>query len=220
MRYADTAEEKAKRKAKYENAQNNGTRFAPYHKGPKNGRTTTQAQVAAPTPANGSAYPTALPPTPQPVPQPPYCSYPVTSAQGPNVPVQAPAYPPYPPPQAYPGQDPAAAYYGVPYTPPASQAPSSVYVKNLPHDADKLYLYEKFAPYGAITSVKTLLDEGGKCKGVGFVNFSDGHGAMAAIQALHGQKCGEKVLHVSLQTHRAPHAGFAPSVVARWTLPT
>ena len=31
---------------------------------------------------------------------------------------------------------------------------SSVYVKNLPQDADKLYLYEKFAPYGGISSVK------------------------------------------------------------------
>lgn len=33
-------------------------------------------------------------------------------------------------------------------------ATSSVYVKNLPPEADKLYLYEKFAPYGGISSVK------------------------------------------------------------------
>eukprot|EP00983_Pelagomonas_calceolata_P005264 171963-Pelagomonas_calceolata.AAC.1 len=28
------------------------------------------------------------------------------------------------------------------------------YVKNMPEDADKLFLYEKFAPFGAIHSVK------------------------------------------------------------------
>ncbi len=36
---------------------------------------------------------------------------------------------------------------------------SSLYVKNLPPEADKLYLYEKFAPYGAILSVKILIDD-------------------------------------------------------------
>ena len=35
-----------------------------------------------------------------------------------------------------------------------THAPSSVYVKNLPPEADKLFLYEKFAPYGGISSVK------------------------------------------------------------------
>lgn len=33
-------------------------------------------------------------------------------------------------------------------------AVASLYVKNLPPLADKLFLYEKFAPFGAILSVK------------------------------------------------------------------
>ena len=204
VRFADTAEEKAKRKAKNENAQNNGIRFAPYQKGPQNGRQQGQAQSGGHPSMAGSPYPAVLPPTPHSVPQPQYCSYPAP-AQDPSIAVQPQTYAAYQPP-AYPTQDPNAAYYGAAYATPAAQTSSSVYVKNLPHDADKLYLYEKFAPHGAITSVKTLADETGRCKGVGFVNFADNHGAMVAIQALNGSQCGDKHLHVSLQTHRTPRA--------------
>ncbi len=34
--------------------------------------------------------------------------------------------------------------------------PGSCHVGNMPPDADKLYLYERFAPHGAIVSVKVL----------------------------------------------------------------
>lgn len=36
----------------------------------------------------------------------------------------------------------------------SAPASSSVYVKNLPPEADKLFLYEKFAPHGGISSLK------------------------------------------------------------------
>lgn len=80
---------------------------------------------------------------------------------------------------------------------------SSLYVKNLPGDADKCFLYERFAPYGAIMSVKVLCDQDtGICKGVGFVNFAEHDAAVRAMQALHGAKIHDKLLHVSLQTPR------------------
>lgn len=83
------------------------------------------------------------------------------------------------------------------------QLSSSLYIKNLHPDADKLFLYERFAPYGAILSVKILYDtQTGLCRGVGFVNYSDNQAALKAIQALHGTKVGDKLLHVSLQTPR------------------
>lgn len=92
------------------------------------------------------------------------------------------------------------------YTPtqsPLQNVPCSVYVKNLPAEADRLFLYERFAPHGAVHSVKILSDEqNGKCRGVGFVNYGDMKGAMKAVDALHGSKVQEKLLHVSLQTHR------------------
>lgn len=80
---------------------------------------------------------------------------------------------------------------------------TSLYVKNLPQDADKLFLYEKFAIHGAIASVRVMTDEAtGVCKGVGFVNYVDHSAALEAIRDLHGQVVGDKQLHVSLQTHR------------------
>lgn len=80
---------------------------------------------------------------------------------------------------------------------------SSLYIKNLPPDADKLFLYENFATYGAILSVKVLHDpQTGQCRGVGFVNYSDHQSAVRAIQALHGTKVGDRLLHVSLQAPR------------------
>lgn len=88
-----------------------------------------------------------------------------------------------------------------------SSGPASLYVRNIPLDADRLYLYEKFAPFGAIRSVKVLEDEAGQCKGVGFVNFLDLEAAQRAIDALHGKKVGEKELHVSLQTQRPKRNG-------------
>ena len=89
-------------------------------------------------------------------------------------------------------------------TPPSSTStPCSLYVKNLPAETDRLFLYERFAPHGAIHSVKVLSDaQTGKCKGVGFVNYGDAQGAFKAIDALHGSKVGDKFLHVSLQTHK------------------
>mmetsp|Transcript_27234 Transcript_27234/g.68544 ORF Transcript_27234/g.68544 Transcript_27234/m.68544 type:complete len:429 (-) Transcript_27234:339-1625(-) len=84
---------------------------------------------------------------------------------------------------------------GTPYT--------SLYVKNLPPEADKLFLYEKFAPHGAIASVRVMTDDAtGVCKGVGFVNYVDHAAALEAIRDLHGLQLGDKQLHVSLQTHR------------------
>lgn len=46
--------------------------------------------------------------------------------------------------------------------------------------ADKLYLYEKFAPLGAVLSVRVLTDETGNCRGVGFVNYADPRAASQA----------------------------------------
>ena len=97
---------------------------------------------------------------------------------------------------------------GGPLQTAAPSIPCSLYVKNLPPEADRLFLYERFAPHGAIHSVKILSDEDtGKCRGVGFVNYGDAKGALKAVQALHGSKLNDKLLHVSFQTHRGRPAG-------------
>ena len=36
---------------------------------------------------------------------------------------------------------------------------------------DDLYLYKLFAPYGAVQSVRVIVEDG-RCSGIGFVKFS------------------------------------------------
>jgi len=92
--------------------------------------------------------------------------------------------------------------------PPPSAQPSlstctSLYVKNLPPETDRLWLYERFAPHGSILSVKVLQEENSsKCRGVGFVNMTSPEGALNAIQHINGMKVADKHLHVSLQVTR------------------
>lgn len=68
---------------------------------------------------------------------------------------------------------------------------------------DRLWLYEKFAPFGAVLSVKVLTNEAGVCKGVGFINYGDQDAAHRAVAAMNGMPIGgDKRLHVAIQTHR------------------
>jgi RNA recognition motif-containing protein len=80
----------------------------------------------------------------------------------------------------------------------------SIYIKGMPEDADKLWLYEKFSRFGGILSVRVLLDEvSGRCNGIGFVNYTDSEGARAAHETMNGVSMGERLLHVMVQSHGA-----------------
>jgi RNA recognition motif-containing protein len=80
----------------------------------------------------------------------------------------------------------------------------SIYIKGMPEDADKLWLYEKFSRFGGILSVRVLLDEhSGRCNGIGFVNYTDPEGARAAHETMNGVSMGERLLHVMVQSHGA-----------------
>uniref|UniRef100_A0A7S0X196 RRM domain-containing protein n=1 Tax=Chlamydomonas leiostraca TaxID=1034604 RepID=A0A7S0X196_9CHLO len=93
----------------------------------------------------------------------------------------------------------AAALMGAAYGPTGT---TSLYVRNMPDDAGKLWLYEKFAPFGAIHSVKVLTDESGRSKGCGFVNFADPVCGAKAVAALHNLPIGDRLLHVAFQMQR------------------
>jgi len=78
---------------------------------------------------------------------------------------------------------------------------SSIYIKGLPEDADKLWLYEKFSRFGGILSVRVLVDEhSGRCNGIGFVNFTNSESACAAHEIMNGVNMGERLLHVMVQS--------------------
>lgn len=80
---------------------------------------------------------------------------------------------------------------------------TSIVIKGLPDTADDLLLYRMFAQHGAITSVKTLRDEAGKCKGIAFVNFCHAQEAARAVASNDGKHIGDRhVLKVFLQGER------------------
>jgi hypothetical protein len=92
---------------------------------------------------------------------------------------------------------------------------SSIYIKGLPENADKLWLYEKFSRFGGILSVRVLVDEkSGKCNGIGFVNFTSTEAARAAHETMNGVNMGERLLHVMVQTTSASRSSRPPSVAA------
>ena len=66
-------------------------------------------------------------------------------------------------------------------------------VSNLPDSADRLFLYEHFAPYGATLSV--ALDEAG-CSGL--VRYAEPSAAARAVQDLHNSTAGNRRLQVTI----------------------
>lgn len=77
-----------------------------------------------------------------------------------------------------------------------------IFVYNLPEHADDSLLYQLFCPFGAITSVKVIKDQSGKCKRYGFVNMVNYEEAYQAIVALNGYTLDGKQLQVSFKTSK------------------
>merc|ERR1740117_97870 len=72
---------------------------------------------------------------------------------------------------------------------------TNVYVKNLPLDWTREKLEEEFTTSGgALTSSMLAVDEEGKSKGFGFLNFKNPEDAAAAVEALNGRDEREKEL--------------------------
>ncbi len=98
------------------------------------------------------------------------------------------------------------------------ELPWTLHVKSFPLDEGKLWLYENFAPYGAILSVS--LTEFSQTSSIGHVSFADCPAAVAAKEALHGTDQGsESPLEVVLawetmnSRHPSPYANLANSSI-------
>ena len=77
---------------------------------------------------------------------------------------------------------------------------SSICVKGMPNTADRLWLYENFARFGAISGMRILIDEQtGLCNGTAFINYGDPIAAQRARQAMSGMRAGDRILHVVVQ---------------------
>uniref|UniRef100_A0A7S0EE45 RRM domain-containing protein n=1 Tax=Hanusia phi TaxID=3032 RepID=A0A7S0EE45_9CRYP len=96
--------------------------------------------------------------------------------------------------------------------PPMARAPEicNLYVNELPSEADDLFLYRNFAPFGAITSVRVMRDENGNSRGFGFVKFVHAHDAYMAMSSLNGKQVNGKYLHVSPKTTSKGQANQFP----------
>ena len=81
---------------------------------------------------------------------------------------------------------------------------ANLFIRKLSRRADKLFLYELYAPFGAVTSIRVEVNlRTGAPKGYGFVQFVRAADAQAAIAATHGLLVGEKRLDVSVYRPRA-----------------
>merc|ERR1719506_2188007 len=82
----------------------------------------------------------------------------------------------------------------------ATSGPAGVnlYVKNLDESTDDDSLKALFEQFGTITSVSAVKDEGGKCKGFGFVSFQSPDDATKAVTEMHLKVVKGKPLYVGL----------------------
>ncbi|CAE6933321.1 elavl2 [Symbiodinium natans] len=82
--------------------------------------------------------------------------------------------------------------------------PTNLYIKGLPNNADELYLYSIFSPFGAIQSVRLLRDGAGACTGAALLKFGITEDADLAIRTISGNKLPDGVvLDVSVKTVRS-----------------
>lgn len=77
---------------------------------------------------------------------------------------------------------------------------SSICIKGMPSNADRLWMYENFARYGAIVGLRILIDDQtGLCNGTGFINYGEPLAALRAQQAMNGAPTGDSILMVTVQ---------------------
>ncbi|CAE7769739.1 elavl2 [Symbiodinium sp. CCMP2456] len=82
--------------------------------------------------------------------------------------------------------------------------PTNLYIKGLPNNADELYLYSIFSPFGAIQSVRLLRDGAGACTGAALLKFGITEDAELAIRTISGNKLPDGVvLDVTVKTVRS-----------------
>jgi polyadenylate-binding protein len=90
----------------------------------------------------------------------------------------------------------------------------SICVKNLPTFADDLWLYRRFSQFGAIHSVRAMVNtETSQCMGLGFVNFIQINEGQSAIAQMNGMMVDGKRLVVEMQRPRRKPAAQTNIVV-------
>ncbi|XP_039591972.1 polyadenylate-binding protein 1-like [Polypterus senegalus] len=73
---------------------------------------------------------------------------------------------------------------------------TNVYIKNFGEDVNDEKLREIFSQYGRTLSVKVMVDERGRSRGFGFVNFEKHEEAQKAVEAMNGKELNGRIIYV------------------------
>uniref|UniRef100_A0ACB8F5M3 Uncharacterized protein n=1 Tax=Sphaerodactylus townsendi TaxID=933632 RepID=A0ACB8F5M3_9SAUR len=73
---------------------------------------------------------------------------------------------------------------------------TNVYIKNFGDDMDDGRLQEMFSKFGRTLSVKVMMDNIGRSKGFGFVNFEKHEDAQKAVEDMNGKEINGRMLYV------------------------
>ncbi|XP_077108289.1 embryonic polyadenylate-binding protein isoform X3 [Ranitomeya variabilis] len=73
---------------------------------------------------------------------------------------------------------------------------TNVYIKNFGDEMDDIRLKEIFSAFGNTLSVKVMMDESGRSRGFGFVNFGNHKEAQKAVTEMNGKEINGRLLYV------------------------
>lgn len=74
---------------------------------------------------------------------------------------------------------------------------TNIYVKNIDPDITEVEFEELFKKFGNVTSLSLSVDENGKSRGFGFVNYEKHEDAVRAVEKLHDTEYKDRKLYVS-----------------------
>ncbi|KAJ8257983.1 hypothetical protein GJAV_G00191850 [Gymnothorax javanicus] len=73
---------------------------------------------------------------------------------------------------------------------------TNVYIKNFGEDFDEEKLKEVFSEYGRTLSVRVMMDERGRSRGFGFVNYENHEDAQKAVEQMNGKELNGRIIYV------------------------
>ncbi|XP_066442171.1 embryonic polyadenylate-binding protein isoform X2 [Eleutherodactylus coqui] len=73
---------------------------------------------------------------------------------------------------------------------------TNVYIKNFGEDMDDIRLKQIFSAFGTTVSVKVMMDDTGRSRGFGFVNFGNHEEAQKAVAEMNGKEINGRMVYV------------------------
>ncbi|MGH0177457.1 UNVERIFIED_CONTAM: hypothetical protein FKN15_075199 [Acipenser sinensis] len=84
---------------------------------------------------------------------------------------------------------------------------TNVYIKNFGEDVNDEKLREVFSQYGRTLSVRVMVDEMGRSRGFGFVNYENHEEAQKAVEGMNGKELNGQIIYVGRAQKRLERQG-------------